>query len=452
MLLLPLVLAACLPGAEAEIAMSRAAIAPGAIEVPPAVRRFGTRPGSLPQRSNADIAADILELTFRMESGRAVPVMSRFEEPVTVRLTGRVPPGAATDFARLAERLRREAGIDLTEVAAGPAAITIEFLPRRRIQQTYANVACFVVPNVSGWEEFRSRRGDATDWTAVVERQRVAIFLPSDSAPQEVRDCLHEEVAQALGPLNDLYRLTDSVFNDDNFHTVLTGFDMLVLRALYAPELASGMTETEVAARLPALLDRLNPAGARRWSAGSAGATPRVWQNALETALGGRGPVEQRIAAARDAVAMARGRGWHDGRMAISQFALGRLTLSRDPATALPALAAAARIWGGLPGGAIHVAHVEMQLAAFALTQGDAAGALRLADRVAPVAAASENAALMATVLMLRAEALELQGDPGAAAAERLDSRGWARYGFGADEQIRARMAEIAVLARRGGG
>ena len=55
------------------------------------------------------------------------------------------------------------------------------------------------------------------------ERQRVAVFLPADAAPQELRDCLHEEIAQALGPLNDLYRLPDSIFNDDNVHTVLTG-------------------------------------------------------------------------------------------------------------------------------------------------------------------------------------------------------------------------------------
>ncbi len=45
-----------------------------------------------------------------------------------------------------------------------------------------------------------------------------------------MRDCLHEELAQALGPLNDLYRLSNSVFNDDNFHSVLTGFDMEMLR------------------------------------------------------------------------------------------------------------------------------------------------------------------------------------------------------------------------------
>ena len=50
----------------------------------------------------------------------------------------------------------------------------------------------------------------------------MAVFLPGDVSPQEIRDCLHEELAQALGPVNDLYRLTDSVFNDDNFNTVLT--------------------------------------------------------------------------------------------------------------------------------------------------------------------------------------------------------------------------------------
>ena len=61
-------------------------------------------------------------------------------------------------------------------------------------------------------------------------------------------------LSSATGPLNDLYHLPDSVFNDDNFHTVLTSFDMLILRAYYAPELQSGMNEAEAARRLPAAL------------------------------------------------------------------------------------------------------------------------------------------------------------------------------------------------------
>ena len=57
-----------------------------------------------------------------------------------------------------------------------------------------------------------------------------------------MRDCLAEEITQALGPANDLYRLPDSIWNDDNFHGMATAFDMLILRALYQPELESGMT------------------------------------------------------------------------------------------------------------------------------------------------------------------------------------------------------------------
>jgi hypothetical protein len=32
----------------------------------------------------------------------------------------------------------------------------------------------------------------------------------------------------------------------------------------------------------------------------------------------------------------------------------------------------------------------------------------------------------------------------------RLDSLGWARYGFGPEAQVRARMAEVAALGARG--
>src|SRR5690606_35615909 len=139
-----------------------------------------------------------------------LPRFSRFEGPVTVRMTGAVPPSAATDLSRLLQRLRSEAGIDIREIAQGEAAITLQFLPRKVIQTTYANVACFVAPRVSGWEEFKSARNTVQlYWPSLLRREKLAVFLPADSSAQEVRDCLHEELAQALGPLNDLYRLTD---------------------------------------------------------------------------------------------------------------------------------------------------------------------------------------------------------------------------------------------------
>lgn len=428
-------LAACLPASEAGVTMNAVGGDTAYDPMPLALAEGGS------------LAQDILDLTFRMESGRALPVLSRFEGPVTVRLAGDVPASARGDLDRLLSRLRGEAGIDIRETT-GAASITVTFLPRARIQATYANVACFVVPGVSDWAGFRANRNTGvTDWAQLTERTRAAIFIPSDGSPQEARDCLHEELAQALGPVNDLYRLSNSVFNDDNFHAALTDFDMLVLRAIYAPELGSGMTPQAVADRLPAILSRIAPG-----ATGSAGgSTPRAWTNVIEVALSGRGPTAQRELAAQQAIAIAREAGWRDARLALSYFALGRLTLSRSPDTAFQALTEARDIYATLPGGAVQAAHVDMQLAALALSRGDFAAVLALADPAIAVGAGAENAALVATLLMMKAEALAALGQASAAEQARMDSRNWGRYGFGPDEMVRARMAEIAMIARHPG-
>jgi len=250
-----LVLGAC-NSVPLEQPPTRARIADSTL---PPMKAFSTSQPRIPAVSNANIATDFLSLHFELESGRALPTFTRFETPVSVRVTGSPSPHLQADLRKLLTRLRSEAGIDIQQVSSGNANITIEAVSRAEIRKALPEAACFVVPNVSSLAEFRrDRRKPKTNWSLLRERERLGIFVPSDASPQEVRDCLHEELAQALGPLNDLYRLPQSVFNDDNVHTVLTGFDMLILRAAYAPELQSGMTREQVAARLPAILDRLN--------------------------------------------------------------------------------------------------------------------------------------------------------------------------------------------------
>ncbi|HRV63973.1 MAG TPA: DUF2927 domain-containing protein, partial [Albidovulum sp.] len=188
------------------------------------MRVFAQTPPQRPLRPNGEMARNFLDLSFRLETGEDLPVLTRFEGPVSVAMTGAVPPTAGADLGRLLTRLRSEADIDIFRTD-GPAAITVEFLPRRVMQAQVPQAACFVEPGVSSWQEYRTlARSPETDWARLTRRDRVAVFIPNDTAPQEIRDCLHEEIAQALGPLNDLYELPDSVFNDDNFHTVLTGF------------------------------------------------------------------------------------------------------------------------------------------------------------------------------------------------------------------------------------
>jgi hypothetical protein len=398
----------------------------------PGVLAVAARPGGTGSR-----AQDFLDLTFGLESGRALDRFTRFEGPIRVALTGPVPATARGDLAALVARLRAEAGIDIA-LASGPANLTIAFVDRSDLRRMAPTAACFVVPNVGSLAEYRRLKGSAAvDWALIDRRERATVFIPSDTSPQEVRDCLHEEVAQAIGPLNDLYRLSDSVFNDDNFHSVLTAFDMDMLRLTYAPQIRSGMTRAEVAARLFG-------------GAGSQASAPALdWTEAIETALGRKGTLALRQAAADRALAIALGRGWQDNRLAFSHFAVGRLAAGSDPARALEAFAEAAALYARLPGGAVQGAHVDMQLAAMALAGGLPDQAARLADRALPTVRASQNAALQATLMLIKAEALEQLGDSAAAAALRLDSAAPARYGFGPDSVVRDRMRDIAAVADR---
>ncbi|MGR1582376.1 DUF2927 domain-containing protein [Thalassobius sp. S69A] len=444
-------LAGCMPAGTGGPA-SRAAASP--IGGLPPMKTFSSQPLESVRASNRDIARDFLDLAFQLESGRELPVFTRFEGPITLRVTGRAPAHMRNDLNRLLARLRHEAGIDITLTNSASASITIAAVKRADIQRHLPQAACFVVPNVSSLSEYaRAARAVKTDWVQLNARSKMAIFVPVDSPPQETRDCLHEELAQALGPLNDLYRLPDSVFNDDNVHTVLTRYDMLILRAYYAPELRNGMSRAEVARRLPSILVRLNPAGQSRTSRGLS-QTPRAWIEAIQTALGpGTRPVA-RQQAARRALAIAQNAGWTDHRMGFSHYALGRLTQSINAQVALSHFRAAQAYYTRDPVTQLHAAHVAAQLAAFAITEGNGAEALLLTGPYLSVAARHENAALLSTLQLLRAEALELQGRPREAQAVRLDSLGWARYGFGADRAVRAKLHEITSLSplNRGNG
>ncbi len=413
----------------------------------PPVKAFSTPRPIPPNRSNRDIARDFLDLSFELESGRSLERLTRFEGPITVRVTGAPPTGMVPDLKALLARLRNEARIDITLTQSPSANITIQAVSRRDIRKALPQAACFVVPNISSLSQYRAaRRSGAANWALLERRDKIAIFLPNDTSPQETRDCLHEELAQALGPLNDLYRLPDSVFNDDNIHAVLTGFDMTVLRAYYDPTLRNGMTRGEVASRLPSILSRINPRG-DQLSSNPLPETPRAWINAVQTALGpGTSPANRR-AAARQALVIAQNNGWQDHRLGFAHYALGRLLQSQDIAAAHTHFKAADRAYHSAERFGPHRAFVATQLSAYAISAGQSREALDILNPQIAPAGRFENAALLSTLMLLQAEALEMEGKFEDAGALRLDSLGWARYGFGPDWAVRAKLREITALS-----
>ncbi len=434
-------LAACAPaGPTADLSVQTRAIASATL--------YGA-PRPVPtQRSNAQIARDILALGFALESGREIPRFSRFQGPVTLRLTGARPPLAVAETERLLARLRAEAGIDITRTDGDDAQITVEFVPAARMRGTVPQASCFVVPDVAGWDGFRAAlRDGGLDWTTVTTRARALVVVPADSTVQEMRDCLHEEVAQALGPLNDLYRIPGTVWNDDNFQTVLTGYDMLVLRVWHDPALQPGMTRAQVAQRLPAILARRNPRGGPAAAPVRASPTPPEWRDAVEGALSTAGRA-RRFARAQRALRIAAEAGWQDSRLAFSLFLTARFAPPARGADALDALLQASRLYAGLPDAAVPRAYVELHLAAQALGAGQFAAVRTLTARGIDVARRAENGALLSSLMLLRAQALAQAGDTAQAAALRDAAAPHALFGFGSDKAAAARRDEIALLTQ----
>ncbi|MEM9638106.1 MAG: DUF2927 domain-containing protein, partial [Pseudomonadota bacterium] len=95
-LILPLimVLNACVPVTQGGTA-SRAVIAESTL---PPMKTFGRAQINRPPVANADLVRDFLDLSFQMESGRELPVLTRFEGPITLRVTGAPPPTLTSDL------------------------------------------------------------------------------------------------------------------------------------------------------------------------------------------------------------------------------------------------------------------------------------------------------------------------------------------------------------------
>jgi len=446
-LILPLVmmLNACVPVSQGDVP-SRTMIAETTL---PPMKSFAARAPQVQRTPNNHLVQDFLELSFEMESGRQLAVLTRFEGPISLRVTGRPAPTLDADLRGLLGRLKAEAGITITPTQEANASITIDSVSRTAIQRVLPQAACFVAPNVSSLSEFRTtRRSNKTNWANLQTRERLAIIIPNDASPQEVRDCLHEELAQALGPLNDLYRLPNSVFNDDNVHTVLTNFDMLILRATYAPELASGMSRDAVAQRLPSIFARINPRGTARGPARDT-FTPQAYVTAIQTALGPGSSYSNRRAAADQAVRIATANNWTDSRRGFAHYARGRVLQASDSAAAQQEFQFADRIYARSGQTRLHRAFVATQLGAYALSSGDSARARAIVTPHIARARDAQNAALLATLQLLRAETLSSEGRLAEANALRLDSLGWARYGFGADWAVETKVKEISGLADR---
>ncbi|MDD2869075.1 DUF2927 domain-containing protein [Neomegalonema sp.] len=332
-----------------------------------AVQASPLAPGT-PRRANVGMARDFVDLTFRNEGGEARALLARWEGPARVRLAAEFAAEAPFLDAYLAE-LAAITGLEIRRAGAlEPSEIRIRAVRPSRFAEAAPGVLCGS-QHAGDWRSLSAFRGGIVD-------------IPADSSPARRRICLIEEIAQLLGPVNDLERAPDSIFNDDGAHVALTPFDRLILRTLYAPEIQPGMSPEAARAGALAAMARLNPAGIH----GGAPSAPEsaAWSSAYRAALAAHG---------RDAPGFA---------------------------SAMARLEAAA---AALPSGDHRRMKTLTTRAAAALARGDAAAAARDAEQARALARAVGDEAREAEALGLKARASRASGDPASASALAAEAR-----------------------------
>ena len=403
--------------------------APTEIE-PVSMNRFSGAPSRISlTRSNTDIAREFLDYHFELESGRKIPVFSRFEGTISVSFSSQPNAVASADLNALVARLRNEARVPIVVAAPGSKSnIVINRISRKQLNSIVRGAACFVVPNVQSYENLRRGTLKLIDWAQLSQRTRAGVFIPNDISPQELRDCLHEEIAQALGPLNDLYRVAETIFNDDNMHRVLTSYDMAILRTTYSPSLRSGMSRAEVAARLPSILAFTNPSSVGQATRNEP-KSAKEWKSSIDRGIFSAGG--NRTALNR-AISIAEKQNYGPPRIALGYFSRGYVNAGNNRDAAISDFTRAYQLYSSrLGSSSIQAARTSVQLASVAISAGELTQADRLLDRAISSARNHQDASLLFNLLGLKAVAAAARGNR--AESQRLveQSKSWAAYAIG---------------------
>lgn len=385
-----------------------------------------------------DSLADLLvALTFDTEWGDARVSLLKFPGPVRVALEG---PGAA-QYAGFLDgylgQLRERAGIDIARAEAA-TNIQVRFVDAGDFNALLPSLSCVVVPGDLTWDIFASdprRYGTRASVSGTEPGQTV--FIPQSAEPETVRACLIEEIAQGLGPANDLWGLGPTIFNDDAAHLWPTALDYLMLRVLYQPELRVGAGREATRAAARDVLRRLNPGGE-----GAAPLPPlrlrelARWRDLMQRAHARNVSAERSAAiraAAGDIVAA------EAPQSAQACQSLIGLAGAQAPTEALARYDEAARLCTTVHGPG------DIRLARIALGQAGALAALDRPDevlaataRARPVFAALGQSYGLAWGWHLDADAYSLTARPDLAAAARTQALAWGAYAYGADHRVLA--------------
>jgi len=296
-----------------------------------------------------------------------------------------------------------------------------------------------VVPGDTTFDQFRRApdRYGGKRLAAATRIEQTSILIPRTAPPYLVRGCLIEEIAQALGPANDLYGLGPSIFNDDAAHVWPTKLDLLMLKVLYQPELHTGMKRSESEVAAWTVLDRVNPQGAGALDI----VLPRQhgmsdWREVTQRIFSRRIQNGERQQLAEQALNLARDLAPNSAYHCQSLTNLGRVLVHVNPKESLLRLREAETVCSRAHGeDDIRIARIRLEKAAAQLSLKQYSELLGGTEGVDQTLAAYGQEERLATIYALRSSAFRAiqQGDK-SFEARRL-ARDWGEFALGVDNE-----------------
>jgi hypothetical protein len=225
--------------------------------------------------TNAELARNFREIVFKIEfyyqgdkrvARRLDSSLSKWVAPIRYRIDGdAVTAEDVRTIRAFAGRLQVLTGVSFTETTAANANFIISIeseAGRRRLSQSYRDgVDRQLGRRLEDWSEDISWPCGGTAWErgGVIDFAHVYIKAEAQGLMRE--SCIHEEIAQALGPGNDYPLARPSIFNDDEEFALLTEHDEMILRVLYDARLRPGdRAETSLTTVRNVIVD-LRPSG-----------------------------------------------------------------------------------------------------------------------------------------------------------------------------------------------
>jgi hypothetical protein len=205
--------------------------------------------------------AEIVDGFFRIVFGAEFHVAGRvdrirkYEMPVRVYAESRAKPDRRKQVAEVVDDIRSKVQhLDIATVEARKDAnVTVTLVRDRDIEKTIREFygreqAAKIVKSL----EPQCLSGFRKDELFRIQHSDVIVVV--DAGEFIFKDCIYEELLQALGPINDDDELPFTMFNDEVQMGFFDIYDQYLLNILYDPRIRAGMTKEQVKELLPQVL------------------------------------------------------------------------------------------------------------------------------------------------------------------------------------------------------